>query len=68
MTRPDGEVPRTYPARTADTIASLRAMMDMTLAEFGERIGVTAKAVSNWELGLHWPSEYNWRQIERLSQ
>jgi transcriptional regulator with XRE-family HTH domain len=43
---------------TPDDIRRLRFEMRMTLAEFGEKFGVTESAVSRWEAGITHP-RYN---------
>ena len=39
----------------AESVAELRRRLEMTQAEFSERLGVRQQTVSEWETGLHTP-------------
>jgi len=38
-----------------EAVASLRARLEMTQAEFSETLGVRQQTVSEWETGMHAP-------------
>jgi DNA-binding transcriptional regulator YiaG len=39
----------------AESVAELRARLEMTQAEFSETLGVRQQTVSEWETGMHTP-------------
>lgn len=39
----------------AESVAALRARLEMTQAEFSETLGVRQQTVSEWETGMHSP-------------
>ena len=57
---------RHVPPDYAKRILAIRGRLDLTQAEFAERLGVSHVSVCRWEKGKSKPTHSFWRQIRKL--